>query len=84
MATGVHMKGIPIIMASKRPLPSDIPGGGGGGVNEHVDSLLDALFEYLFLNASGDVILEPRDGNREPLGIYFGTCWGAFSSLLAT
>ena len=49
------MKGILIKMASKRPLPSAVSGGGGvggaKGANEHVGSFLDSLFESLFLNA---------------------------------
>ena len=34
LATGAHMKGILIKIASKRALPSDISGGVGGGGNE--------------------------------------------------
>ena len=66
------MKGILIKMASKRALPSNTPGGGsGGGGNEHVGSLLDTLFECLFLNAFSDALFEPSDAILELLGIYF-------------
>ena len=78
------MKGIPIKMASKRPLPSAIPGGGGVGVpkggNEHVGSFLDSLFESLFLNAFSDAIFEPPDAILELLGTYFGARWVLFFS----
>ena len=57
-------------MASKRALPSDIPGEGGGpkGVNEQVGALWDTLFQCCFFNAFSDAILEPLDVILEPLG----------------
>ena len=77
------MKGILIKMASKRPLPSAIPGGGGRcqrGAKEHVGSLLDTLFECLFLNAFSNAIFEPSDAILELLGTYFGALWVLFFS----
>ena len=71
------MKGIAFKMASKMNLPSAVSGGGGGG-NEHVDPLLDALFEWLFLDAFSNAIFEPSDAILESLGTYFGSLWGAF------
>ena len=70
------MKGILVEMASKRALPSDIPGGGGG--NERVGSLLDTLFESCFLKVLLNDIFEPSDIILEPLGFYFGSLWGVF------
>ena len=77
------MKGILIKMASKRALPSAIPGGGGEaarGANEHVGPLLDTLFECLFLNAFSNAIFEPPDAILELLGTYFGARWVLFLS----
>ena len=76
------MKGILIKMASQRPLPSAIPGGGGvaRGGNEHVGPLLDTLFECLFLNAFSNAIFEPPDAILELLGTYFGASWVLFFS----
>ena len=77
------MKGILIKMASKRPLPSAISGGGVGvpkGGNEHVGSFLDSLFESLFLNAFSDAIFEPPDAILKLLGTYFGAHWVLFFS----
>ena len=77
------MKGILIKMASKRPLPSAVSGGGEGCQEvefEHVGSFLDALFECLFLNAFSDAIFEPPDVILELLGTYFGALWVLFFS----
>ena len=67
------MKGILVEMASKRALPSDIPGG-RGSVNERVGSLLDTLFEsfFFFLTFLSDTF-GPSDIILEPLGFYFGS-----------
>ena len=75
------MKGILIKIASKRPLPSAVPGGGVGvlkGANEHVGPLSDTLFECLFLNAFSDAIFEPPDVILDLSGTYFGVCWVLF------
>ena len=63
------MKGILVEMASKRALPSDIPGGGGG--NERVDSLLGTLFESFFLMLFKMTLLRLRM-----------SFWGLWASIL--
>ena len=72
------MKGILIKMVSKRSLPSDVRGGRGGILNERLGSLLGTLFGCLFLNAFRKASFEPSDTILEPLGIHFGSLWGAF------
>ena len=77
------MKGILIKMASQRPLPSAVPGGGGEvpkGVNEHVGSLLDTFFEWLFWDAFLGAIFKVSDPILELFGTCFGACWVLFCS----
>ena len=59
-------------MAPKRPLPSDISGGGGGPLNERGGSLWDTLFECLFFNAFSDALFEASDSILEIPGFNFG------------
>ena len=69
-------------MASKRPLPSDISGGGGDPLMS-AEVHFGALFLSVFFNAFSDALFEPSDVILEALGFYFGSLWGAFSELLA-
>ena len=65
-------------MASRRPLPSAVSGGGERGANERVGSLLGSRFGCLFWDAFSDAIFEPSDTILKPLGTYFGSLWAAF------
>ena len=59
-------------MAPKRALPSAVPGGGGGPLNERGGSLWGTLFECLFFNAFSDALFEASDSILEVLGFNFG------------
>ena len=59
-------------MAPKRALPSAVPGGWGGPLNERGGSLWGTLFECLFFNAFSDVLFEASDSILEVLGFNFG------------
>ena len=74
------MKGILIKMASKRVLPSAVPG--GGGANERLGPLLGTLVECLFKEAFSNANFEPSACILQPWGTYVGSLWYAFLKLL--
>ena len=77
------MKGILIKIASKRPLPSAISGGGGGGKGVPMSMWAHCwtlFLNALFWNAFSNAIFEPSDAILELLGTYFGALWVLFLS----
>ena len=57
-------------MASKRALPSEFSGGGGG--NERGGSPWGTFFECLFFDAFSDALFEASEPILEVLGFNFG------------